>query len=81
MPTRLPLAPGSRGTPWQTQTVDVYWNHNAAYHDKIVDAATRRPGRVLDVGCGEGLLVQRLARVARHVTGVDPDATAIARAR
>ena len=61
--------------------MDVYWNHNAAYHDKIVDAATRRPGRVLDVGCGEGLLVQRLARVARHVAGVDPDATVIARAR
>jgi SAM-dependent methyltransferase len=61
--------------------VEAYWNHNAAYHHKIVDAAAKRPGRVLDVGCGEGLLVQRLAGVARHVTGVDPDAAVIARAR
>jgi 2-polyprenyl-3-methyl-5-hydroxy-6-metoxy-1,4-benzoquinol methylase len=61
--------------------VDDYWNHNTAYHDAIVAMARRRPGRVLDVGCGEGLLVQRLARVARHVTRVDPDAAAVARAR
>ncbi len=65
----------------ETQRVEVYWNHNAAYHDKIVAAAAGRPGRVLDVGCGEGLLVQRLAGVARHVTGVDPDPNAIAQAR
>jgi len=60
--------------------VDAYWNHNAAYHGKIVGAARRHAGRVLDVGCGEGLLVQRLAGVARHVTGVDPDPAAVARA-
>jgi SAM-dependent methyltransferase len=60
--------------------VDADWNHNAAYHGMIVGVAGRRPGRVLDVGCGEGLLVQRLAGVARHVTGVDPDAAAVARA-
>jgi SAM-dependent methyltransferase len=61
--------------------VDGYWNHNAAYHGMIVGVAGRRPGRVLDVGCGEGLLVERLAGVARHVTGVDPDTAAVARAR
>jgi SAM-dependent methyltransferase len=65
---------------WETQLVDAYWNHNAAYHARIVAVARRRPGRVLDVGCGEGLLVARLAGVARHVTGVDPDAAAVARA-
>jgi 2-polyprenyl-3-methyl-5-hydroxy-6-metoxy-1,4-benzoquinol methylase len=36
---------------------------------------------VLDVGCGEGLLVQRLASVSATVTGIDPDRAAIARAR
>ena len=60
--------------------MDDYWNHNAAYHDAIAAAARRRRGRVLDVGCGEALLVQRLARVARRVTGVDRDPAAIARA-
>ena len=65
---------------WNTELVEAYWNHNAAYHGTIVALARRRPGRILDVGCGEGLLVERLAHVAPHVTGVDPDAAAIARA-
>lgn len=36
---------------------------------------------MLDVGCGEGLLVQELTSVSRTVTGIDPDRAAIARAR
>jgi 2-polyprenyl-3-methyl-5-hydroxy-6-metoxy-1,4-benzoquinol methylase len=35
---------------------------------------------VLDVGCGEGLLVERLARVSRSVTGIDRDQSAISQA-
>lgn len=35
----------------------------------------------MDVGCGDGLLVQRLAAVCHHVTGVDSDRTALSRAR
>jgi 2-polyprenyl-3-methyl-5-hydroxy-6-metoxy-1,4-benzoquinol methylase len=66
---------------WETERVDAYWNHNAAYHAMIVNAAARRPARVLDVGCGEGLLVERLARIGAHVTGVDPDEVSVARAR
>lgn len=58
--------------------MEIYWNHNAAYHDRIVPLARGRD--VLDVGCGEGLLLQRLARVARHVTGIDPDPVALAHA-
>ncbi|MEE6179848.1 class I SAM-dependent methyltransferase [Mycobacterium sp. 050134] len=60
---------------------DDYWNHNAAYHPWLVGIAARRHGRVLDVGCGEGLLVQRLADVSRDVLGVDTDPSAIGRAR
>ena len=37
-------------------------------------------GAALDVGCGEGLLVERLSAVCRHVTGVDPDLAALRRA-
>jgi 2-polyprenyl-3-methyl-5-hydroxy-6-metoxy-1,4-benzoquinol methylase len=35
---------------------------------------------VLDVGCGDGLLAQRLAPVSRSVTGIDPNPAAIGRA-
>ncbi len=64
----------------KARTVD-YWNHNSAYHGLIIDVAIRLHGRVLDVGCGEGLLVERLAAVSLHVTGVDRDAVAVRRAR
>jgi 2-polyprenyl-3-methyl-5-hydroxy-6-metoxy-1,4-benzoquinol methylase len=57
-----------------------YWNHNAAYHPWLVAIATEHGGDVLDIGCGDGLLAQRLAPVSRSVTGIDPDSAAIARA-
>lgn len=40
--------------------VDEYWNHNTAYHAWLIDITARHRGHVLDVGCGEGLLVRRL---------------------
>ena len=58
-----------------------YWNHNAAYHPWLIDIAARRRGDVLDVGCGEGLLAQRLAPVSRSVIAIDSDAEAVARAQ
>jgi len=58
-----------------------YWSHNAAYHPLIVDVARGLEGDVLDVGCGEGLLVERRASVSRFVTGVDADPQAVMRAR
>jgi 2-polyprenyl-3-methyl-5-hydroxy-6-metoxy-1,4-benzoquinol methylase len=57
-----------------------YWNHNTAYHPWLVDIAAQHRGDVLDVGCGDGLLAQRLAPVSRSVTGIDPDAAALGRA-
>jgi 2-polyprenyl-3-methyl-5-hydroxy-6-metoxy-1,4-benzoquinol methylase len=60
--------------------VDDYWNHNSAYHAWLIDIAARHRGHVLDVGCGEGLLVQRLAGVSRSVVGVDPDPFSVWRA-
>ncbi|HLT83996.1 MAG TPA: methyltransferase domain-containing protein, partial [Phototrophicaceae bacterium] len=58
-----------------------YWNHNTAFHGEIVADARRRGGRVLDVGCGEGLLLERLAGVADEAVGLEPDPEAVARAR
>ena len=37
--------------------------------------------RVLDVGCGEGVLARELLRVAEHVTAIDFDRTSIDLAR
>jgi SAM-dependent methyltransferase len=59
---------------------DSYWNHNTAYHPWILRVVGRR-SRVLDVGCGDGLLVQRLAPVSDHVVGLEPDPATAARAR
>jgi 2-polyprenyl-3-methyl-5-hydroxy-6-metoxy-1,4-benzoquinol methylase len=58
----------------------VYWNHNTAYHRWVISLASERPGDVLDVGCGDGLLAARLAPVSHSVTGIDPDPGALARA-
>lgn len=55
-----------------------YWNHNTAYHPLILRHARRSPGRAIDVGCGDGLLVRRLAAVSDHVTGIEPDPRALA---
>jgi 16S rRNA A1518/A1519 N6-dimethyltransferase RsmA/KsgA/DIM1 with predicted DNA glycosylase/AP lyase activity len=58
-----------------------YWNHNSVYHPMIVTIAKELNGDVLDVGCGEGLLVERLAKVSRSATGVDRDEHALSQAR
>ncbi|MFD1773731.1 class I SAM-dependent methyltransferase [Paenibacillus rhizophilus] len=58
-----------------------YWNHNTAFHNELVTDAKVRGGRVLDIGCGDGLLLQRLAPFAQQVVGIDPDPEAIARAQ
>lgn len=57
-----------------------YWNHNTAYHPWIVQMAANHRGDVLDVGCGDGLLAQRLVPVSRSVTGLEPDPAAADRA-
>lgn len=58
-----------------------YWNHNTAYHRWLLGIAGEHRGDVLDVGCGDGLLAQRLLPVSRSVTGIDPDPGAVMRAQ
>jgi SAM-dependent methyltransferase len=62
-------------------TVDAYWNHNVAYHRWIVAVADRCHGDVLDVGCGDGLLLERLAPGSATVTGIDRDPPSVHRAQ
>jgi 2-polyprenyl-3-methyl-5-hydroxy-6-metoxy-1,4-benzoquinol methylase len=57
------------------------WNHNIQYHALIVAALPRDCRRVLDVGCGEGLLSRELSSIARHVIAIDRDAPTIALAK
>jgi 2-polyprenyl-3-methyl-5-hydroxy-6-metoxy-1,4-benzoquinol methylase len=53
-----------------------YWNHNTAYHPWLVEIVGRHNGDVLDVGCGDGLLAQRLSAVSRSVIALEPDTAA-----
>ena len=57
------------------------WNHNIHYHRVVLDAVPRPAGRVLDVGCGDGVLTAELAGVAREVIGLDVDDASIRRAQ
>lgn len=57
-----------------------YWNHNTAYHPWILRVLGRR-SRVLDVGCGDGLLLERLAPNADTLVGLEPDPDTADRAR
>ena len=60
-----------------------YWNHNVAHHARIVRAMPPDCRSALDVGCGDGLLAQKLATRARWVVALDssPQMTEQARRR
>ncbi|MGI8779433.1 MAG: class I SAM-dependent methyltransferase [Solirubrobacteraceae bacterium] len=57
------------------------WNHNIHYHHVIFQAVPDGCRRVLDVGCGEGMLARELRRVVPHVTAIDVDVASIDLAR
>ena len=48
-----------------------YWNHNVAHHARIVRAMPPNCRSALDVGCGDGLLAQKLAARATWVVALD----------
>ena len=57
------------------------WNHNTHYYPLVLAAVPPGCQRVLDVGCGEGMLARRLAERVPRVVGVDRDAASIGLAR
>jgi len=57
------------------------WNRNIHYHGIVLSALPPRCGRVLDVGCGDGLLASELAERCDEVVAIDLDAQTLARAR
>lgn len=58
-----------------------YWNHNTHYHRWVLRRLPRAPARVLEVGCGDGLLLQRLAAAGYDAVGLEPDPPTAERAR
>ena len=49
------------------------WNHNIHYHDFILQLVPFGCRRALDVGCGHGQLVRKLALRCKEVVALDPD--------
>lgn len=60
---------------------DRRWNHNVHYYPLILAVVPPGCPRVLDVGCGEGMLARQLGRRVPHVVGIDQDAASIELAR
>ena len=61
---------------------DVFaWDHNAYYHRLILSRLPIGSQRVLDAGCGAGLLAAKLGRRVPQVDAVDRDAVMVDRAR
>lgn len=60
-----------------------YWNHNAEHHPRVLGAVPAGCASALDIGCGDGLLVRKLARRVGSVVGVDrsPEMVRLARER
>lgn len=67
--------------PVHPPAADPYWNTNVARHPGILRSVPAGCREALDVGCGDGLLVRKLAGRAKRVTGIDKSPEMIARAR
>ena len=61
--------------------INVAWDHNSYYHERLLRALPARCGRVLDVGSGAGRFAARLAERADLVDALDRSPAMIAEAR
>jgi SAM-dependent methyltransferase len=61
--------------------INVAWDHNSYYHERLLRALPARCGLVLDVGCGAGQFASRLAERADRVDALDRSPVMIAEAR
>ena len=54
------------------------WNHNLHYHRWVLAQLPPAPVRVLDVGCGEGILAREVSARGHSAVGIDLDGRSIA---
>ncbi|HEU5149979.1 MAG TPA: class I SAM-dependent methyltransferase [Iamia sp.] len=69
---------------WQADPdtpVEQRWNTNIQLHPVLLDALPDPCGRVLDAGCGDGVLTWQLADRCASVLAVDVDGPAVERTR
>jgi SAM-dependent methyltransferase len=60
--------------------INLAWDHNSYYHERLLRALPARCGLVLDVGCGAGEFASRLAERADRVDALDSSPVMIAEA-
>ncbi len=49
------------------------WNHNIHFHNYLLSQVPKKNNRVLDVGCGSGLLAWKIAKISDRVDAIDSD--------
>jgi 2-polyprenyl-3-methyl-5-hydroxy-6-metoxy-1,4-benzoquinol methylase len=63
-------------------TMRQFWNANTHYHNLVLASLSPDTSRVLEVGCGDGILSAELVNAGvPHIVGLDVDRSVLDRAR